>query len=86
MGDKHSWFCNAVIPPLAMPTGAGAYCYNVSQDCLDGPNACSNATGGQACVIDWVSCATGMASPTVLYWFCPLDGAWRLAMCALRLL
>ena len=57
---------------VALPNGAGAYCWDTLADCTAGLNSCSSSS---PCVQDFVQCSTGAAgsyAPANSY-FCPSD-------------
>jgi hypothetical protein len=62
--------CQTDIPSGALPTGAGNWCYDTPNNCLNGTNACNVGT---PCSLDVSICATGQAVGQQHNYFCELD-------------
>ena len=55
---------------VALPNGAGSYCWDTLADCTAGLNACNSS---MPCTRDVATCATGLAEWTSNAYFCPTD-------------
>jgi hypothetical protein len=60
--------------PGSLPNAAGGNCYFSQSECINGPNACTNAATD--CFADYTTCSTGQAGPTTAWFFCQKDFAY----------
>jgi len=66
----NNWFCPKDMPANSLPNGGGQLCYATTNDCVNGPNACSD---GKTCKLNTATCGTGQVGPTSLNTFCNYD-------------
>ena len=67
---KNNYFCPQDMPVNGLPNGGGQLCYASTNDCVQGPNFCSDPS---SCVVDTDTCGTGMVGPTAKNIFCRFD-------------
>ena len=58
------------MPANSLPNGGGQLCYSSSNDCINGPNYCSD---DKTCVLNTATCANGQVGPTDKNTFCQFD-------------